>query len=61
MGWNQGLTHKLTLTCAPAGFRKTTLLWDWIVAIRGDNFVLNGFLWMSGTISGIKAGMKVRQ
>lgn len=29
---NQGLTRKLTLVCAPAGFGKTSLLSEWLVA-----------------------------
>lgn len=44
---NEGITHKLILICAPAGFGKTTLLSNWIAGLdlpvawvsldRGDN------------------------
>ncbi|MGH3148877.1 MAG: AAA family ATPase, partial [Rubrobacter sp.] len=30
---NEGLDHKLTLICAPAGFGKTTLLSEWVAAL----------------------------
>ena len=33
--FNNGLTRRVTLICAPAGFGKTTLLSDWFVSEAG--------------------------
>jgi LuxR family maltose regulon positive regulatory protein len=37
----EGLHHKLTLICAPAGFGKTTLVTEWLDSIKSD--IKNGY------------------
>ncbi|MEJ2354052.1 MAG: hypothetical protein P8Y03_30115, partial [Anaerolineales bacterium] len=44
---NQGFGRKLTLLSAPAGFGKTTLIGEWVEAIRLDAETDNRIAWLS--------------
>lgn len=64
---NEGITHKLILICAPAGFGKTTLLSNWVEGLdlpvawvsldKGDNDRTSFLVYLVAALQTIEAGI----